>query len=243
MCKVALLLIGRITNFEKTYSSLFNNLINFNNKCKFDIYILTWKCNDIKLLKQTYKPYFIKEYDLNDYKNHLKKNNLNDYSKIDFKYEGNLSNIKLYNYDTCLIQFFFLYNALNILKKSNKKYDIVIKCRFDIEISEPLILNLKSNIDNCILCPKIAGYYCSKNNKYLYKSLKGKGKYRICDLLFYGNYKNMLLLTLLSTYFIKYKEKMEKKFNRIKTELLFAYNFIENNVNISTFNCLIKIIR
>lgn len=127
--KTAILIFGQLRSYKKCYKSLFDNIINQNYDHNFDIYLITWKKEYNEELLKYYKPYDILLLDYNDF---LKDLEGIDKLKIGLDYKN--SNIKDKN--TYFVQLWQWYKSYQFIK--HKKYDYIIKTRFDIKINKPI---------------------------------------------------------------------------------------------------------
>ena len=144
--KIAFLITGHLRTIDKCYESFFKNVCIDNSN--YDVFVHTWNTTDSKTkvwhkhkfkekfnieekIKKIYKPkdYIIEKQDLS-INSKLKKNG------------ANVSNISHY------YSFYSFCKCYELIKKSNVKYDIIIKLRPDIlfKTKIPIYLNSKFNI-------------------------------------------------------------------------------------------------
>ena len=175
MKNIAVIIFGDPRTYRKCYSSLFYNIIDNNKKYNFDIFLVLKekynnnKYNFSKYYKQK-KIFFIpekyfkeKRKELIDNNCSLEHNNINIYS---YKYSiGYVIQISAWNY------------SIKHSKINFKKYDYIIKTRFDIMFFSKVNMDIVKN--NILTYPNV---FCIHKNNNI----------KCDDLVIIGNTKNML---------------------------------------------------
>jgi hypothetical protein len=246
--KILLSICGQYRTFEKTFSNIYENLINYNKNCEFDIILNTDESNVDTMVyykKPKYKKY------------HYDKETLDEKFKI--CYGKNLKKIIYYNVSEddikagCVIFQKRCHQIVNYVIENNLLYDMYIFIRFDVIFSCPINLQnyLDKNLsficsntkkdgrldhnrdwDYCLISNNINAinyfFIGSRNNNYI-NDVSFEEFDKFCDTLnIQGTYKNK----------IKRWKRVMKEFNEYHLYLKF-YNMAKNGYNVYFENNLV----
>lgn len=171
--KVALCLSGLARSVEECYPSIYKTLIQ---PYSTDVYIHTWRIGlqqaDIDRIIELYKP---TRYSIDE--SHVA---IRDYSKIPY----NWGTRQVYN----------MYSMFDSIHRCNtlieNRYDVVIRCRFDLHFTEPILLE---QYDMSKIHTKHQGHYLYNDihDQFAFSSQENMNYYSNCFLRAWDTYNSI----------------------------------------------------